>query len=284
VDDTLHYVQAVAVVGLLWAFTAPGHAAADASRWDGDARSAVRLIAGSASDDAGESPLRAGIEVRLGAGWKTYWRYPGDSGVPPDVEFAGSENVEGVELRWPAPMSFAEADTRSIGYTDDVILPLRVRRHDAGKPAILSLQIKYAVCERLCVPAEGRAELMLPVGLSSREAALRASERRVPQVVKVGERPGLAITAVWREPGAEHPRVVVEVAAAETAQVDLFAEGPTPEWALPVPSPLPGGSPGRRRFAFDLDGLPPGAKPEGAVLRLTAVSSDDAIEVDVRLD
>jgi DsbC/DsbD-like thiol-disulfide interchange protein len=284
VDQTLGYLQAIAVIGLLLVFAAPGHAAADASPWDGDARSAVRLIAGSASDEAGESSLRAGIEVRLGAGWKTYWRYPGDSGVPPDIQFAGSENVERVELRWPAPMSFAEADTRSIGYTDDVILPLRVRRHDAGKPAMLSLQIKYAICERLCVPAEGRAELRLPVGPSSHEAALRASERRVPQIVKLGERSGLAITAVWREPGTGHPRVVVEVAAAETTQVDLFAEGPTPDWALPVPSPLPVDRPGRHRFTFDLDGLPPGAKPEGAVLRLTAVSRDDAIEVDVRLD
>ena len=43
-------------------------------------RSAVRLIGAGAATD---STLRAGIEIRLDRGWKTYWRYPGDSGVPP---------------------------------------------------------------------------------------------------------------------------------------------------------------------------------------------------------
>lgn len=284
VADGLQPLQAVAVLGLLLAFTASVHAAGDASPWDGSGRAAVRLIAGDPLDAAGKGSLRAGVEIRLGSGWKTYWRYPGDAGVPPDIEFAGSENVDHVEVRWPAPISFAEADTRSIGYIDDVVLPLRVVPHDPGKPVMLSLQIRYAICEKLCVPAEGKAELKLPVGQSSHEAVLRASEQRVPVVVGLGERAGLAITAVRREQGPAHPRVVVEVAAPETAQVDLFAEGPTPDWALPLPSPIEVHSPGQRRFAFDLDGLPPGAKPDGAVLRLTAVSGNDAIEVDARLD
>lgn len=280
----LQLLQGVAVAGLLLAFMAPGHADDDASPWDGGTRAAVRLIAGTRSGAAGETSLRAGIEIRLGPGWKTYWRYPGDSGVPPNIEFAGSENVERVEIRWPAPKSFAEADSRSIGYTDDVVLPLRVMRRDRGKPAVLSLRIQYAVCERLCVPAEGKAELELPVDVSTHEAALRSSEARVPAVVKMGEAHGLAITAVTRESGPAHPRVVVDVSAPDTAKVDLFAEGPTPEWALPVPTPVPVDSPGLRRFAFDLEGLPAGAKPQGAVIRLTAVSDNAAIEVDARLD
>src|SRR5262245_57507317 len=76
-------------------------AAGDASRWDGDARSAIRLIAGSARPgDA--APLRAGIEIRLQPGWHTYWRYPGDAGVPPRFDFSGSQNVKTVDVRWPA--------------------------------------------------------------------------------------------------------------------------------------------------------------------------------------
>jgi DsbC/DsbD-like thiol-disulfide interchange protein len=277
-------LQTIAGLSFLFASAAPGHAAADASPWDGNERSAVRLIAGSTGDAAGESTLRAGIEIRLGSGWKTYWRYPGDSGVPPDVEFAGSENVERVDIRWPAPIIFAEADTRSIGYTDDVVLPLRVVPRDPAKPALLALQIKYAICEKLCVPADGKVELKLPISQSSHESALRASERRVPALVKLGERQGLAITAMRREQGPAHPRVVVDVQAQEPAQVELLAEGPTPEWSLPVPTAIAVNHPGLHRFAFDLDGLPAGAKPDGAVLRLTAVSGNDAIEVDARLD
>jgi len=66
--------------------------------------------------------------------------------------------------------------------------------------------------------------------------------------------------------------------------VDLFAEGPTPDWALPVPTPIAGAPAGQQRFVFDLDGLPPGAKPEGATLLLTAAVEDGAIEVPYRLD
>jgi hypothetical protein len=68
------------------------------------------------------------------------------------------------------------------------------------------------------------------------------------------------------------------------APVVLFAEGPTAQWALPLPEPVAGAPAGLQRFVFELDGLPPGEKPEGANLRLTAVSGDRAIEVAFRLD
>ena len=57
--------------------------AQDASAWDADVHAAARLIAGSMIKTAGAAYLRAGVEIRLDRGWKTYWRDPGDSGVPP---------------------------------------------------------------------------------------------------------------------------------------------------------------------------------------------------------
>ena len=67
-------------------------------------------------------------------------------------------------------------------------------------------------------------------------------------------------------------------------RVELFAEGPTADWALPVPSPVAGAPAGQQRFTFELDGLPPDAKPDGATLTLTAVAGGQAIEVPYRLD
>jgi hypothetical protein len=64
----------------------------------------------------------------------------------------------------------------------------------------------------------------------------------------------------------------------------LFAEGPTAQWALPLPEPVAGAPAGLQRFAFVLDGLPPGEKASGATLRLTAVSGEKAVEVAFRLD
>src|SRR5262245_17363473 len=71
--------------------------AADASPWEGDARAGIRLVAGARARSV---TVRAGIEIRLAPGWKTYWRYPGDSGVPPRFDFAGSENVKSVDVDW----------------------------------------------------------------------------------------------------------------------------------------------------------------------------------------
>jgi hypothetical protein len=97
----------------------------------------------------------------------------------------------------------------------------------------------------------------------------------------LGDRTAPAIAAVRREPSG---RVVVDVVAPPAGAVDLFAEGPTAEWALPLPEVVDGAPPGMRRFAFALDGLPAGASAAGATLTLTAVTADAAIEVTHRLE
>src|SRR5262245_29639357 len=104
---TFNQARAAFLVGanLVLLVTAPAHAA-DASIWNGTQRSAVRLIAGGRSEDA--ATLRAGIELRLAPGWKTYWRYPGDSGIPPRFDFDKSRNVKSVTVRWPAPQRLAD--------------------------------------------------------------------------------------------------------------------------------------------------------------------------------
>src|SRR6476660_1837337 len=152
----------IGAVGLgLAAFLVAADAhATDASAWDGDARSAVRLIAGD-TKSVGDAPLRAGVEIRLAPGWKTYWRYPGDSGVPPRFDFAQSSNVQSVTLSWPSPRRFVDDGGQAIGYEGDVIFPLRILANNPAQPVVLRLKIDYAVCEKLCAPAEGSAELPL---------------------------------------------------------------------------------------------------------------------------
>src|SRR2546428_3624364 len=111
-------------------------AAEDASRWDGDARSAVRLIAGSAAG----SVLRAGVEIRLKSGWHTYWRYPGDAGVPPRFDFGASQNLKRAEVLWPAPQRIVEAGGSTPGYSSDVIFSGGGEPGGAKKPVVLPRQ------------------------------------------------------------------------------------------------------------------------------------------------
>jgi DsbC/DsbD-like thiol-disulfide interchange protein len=228
--------------------------------------------------------VRAGIEIRLASGWHTYWRYPGDAGVPPRFDFQGSQNVKSVDVRFPAPKRLPEGGMTAIGYDRDVIFPLMIVAQNAGKPVVLRLKIDYAVCEKLCVPADGKAELTLGIGPSTMEAALEAAEARVPKKRSLDERGTFSIRSVKREDGSPRPRVVVDVAAPPGTAVDLFAEGPTSDWALPLPTPVAGAGAGLQRFAFDLDGAPPGKKYQGTEITLTAVAADEAIEVATRLD
>jgi DsbC/DsbD-like thiol-disulfide interchange protein len=279
--------HAALVVGALlsllsWAAGDVAQAANDVTRWDGDARSAARLVAG--SQRAADGALRAGVEIRLKAGWHTYWRYPGDAGVPPKFDFGASQNLRRAVVLWPAPLRIEEAGGSTLGFSSNVIFPVRVEPMDAKKPVLLRLKLDYAICEKLCVPAEATIELALGTfkGATSGDAALAGAETRIPRVTKLGAGGPLAIKAVRRE-DSKPPRVVVDVAAPSDA-VDLFAEGPTPQWALPVPTKIDGAPAGQQRFAFELDGLPPGESDRGALLTLTATTPGDAVEVAIRLD
>lgn len=254
--------------------------AADASAWDGNERAAVRLIAGASRAEAGATVYRAGVEIRLAPGWKTYWRYPGDSGIPPRFDFSKSRNVKSVAVRWPAPQRLTDEGGTSIGYKHDVVFPLDVVPQDQGKPVVLALSIDYAVCEKLCMPADGKAELTLTGKPGEHDGKLRRSEALVPKAAALGDNGVPSVRAVQRDGS----RILVDVAAPGGTAVDLFAEGPTVDWALPVPSPIAGAPTGQQRFAFELDGLPPNTKPDGATLTLTAVSGALAIEVRYRLD
>ena len=253
--------------------------AADESPWSEDVRSSVRLIAG--ANKNGDAQLRAGIEIKMQPGWKTYWRYPGDSGVPPHFDFSGSENLKDVKVLYPAPHLFTDETGQSLGYKEKVIIPLAISPQQPGKPVRLRLKIDYAVCEKLCVPAEGRAELVLGVGESSHNSEMAAAESRVPKKVTAAQA-GLTARRVNSGP---KPLVTVDLGVPTNQPVELFVEGPTPQWALPIPKPVQAATVGLAQFSFELDGLPPGVDPKGQLdLTFTVVTGERAIEVKTHLD
>jgi hypothetical protein len=120
--------------------------------------------------------------------------------------------------------------------------------------------------------------------VSPQDEALSAAEARVPKKAALGDGAPLAVRSVRREDGTPRARVIVDVASPPGVDVSLLAEGPSPEWALPVPMAIGGAQPGLQRFAFELDGAPPGVKYDGALVTLTAVAGEHAIEVAAHLD
>src|SRR4249919_1953318 len=143
--------------------------AEDASPWQRDAHSALRLLAGSRSG----AVLLGGVSIQLQPGWKTYWRTPGDSGVPPRFDFSKSDNVEAVTVLWPAPKKFDDgAGGTALGYKQQVVLPLRIVAKNADKPVTLRANINYAVCDKICIPVEANAELGFTSVASTEDGAL----------------------------------------------------------------------------------------------------------------
>jgi DsbC/DsbD-like thiol-disulfide interchange protein len=250
----------------------------DASPWQRDGHSAVRLLAGSRSG----AVLLGGIAFQIQQGWKTYWRTPGDSGVPPRFDFSKSDNVEAVTIMWPAPLKFDDgAGGHSIGYHDQIVLPLRIIPKTADKPVTLRAEINYAVCEKLCIPVEASTELGFNSVASTEDGALFAALDTVPKPATIGDPNPLTIRDVKRD-GAKY--VVVDVVAPDKGSVNLFVEGPTPDWSLPIPAPVEHSPPGVKRFTFELDGLPPGAKPDGAALKFTLVGPEKSYEFNTNLE
>jgi DsbC/DsbD-like thiol-disulfide interchange protein len=252
--------------------------AQDASPWQKDGHSAVRLLAGSRSG----AVLLGGVAFQLQPGWKTYWRTPGDSGVPPRFDFSKSDNVEAVTVLWPAPKKFDDgAGGVSLGYHDQIVLPLRIVAKNVDKPVTLRAEINYAVCEKLCIPVEANAELAFNGVASTEDSALFAALDTVPKPANVGDPNPLTIRDVKREGKSE---VLVDVVTPDDRAVNLFVEGPTPDWGLPVPKLVEHSPPGVKRFSFQLDGVPPGVNPDGAALKLTLVGGDRSYEFNINLN
>lgn len=188
-----------------------------------DAPAQARLVA-ARSAQSGVAIL-AGLELRLAPGWKTYWRNPGDSGIPPSFDWSGSENLKQIEVLYPAPSRFEIAGETIYGYQHRVIFPLHLVAQDATRPVRLNLKMDYAVCSTLCVPLSAVLSLTIQPGhpVPTAEAAdIAVYEARVPQRLKESEGVRLSLQS-----GAK-PTLVIDclVCANGERAPDLILETP----------------------------------------------------------
>ncbi len=121
----------------------------------------------------------AGLRIDLADGWKTYWRAPGDAGIPPQITWGGSSNIASAAFHWPVPDVFDQDGMRSIGYHDSVTIPVEVFPNAAGDIRFAG-QIEIGVCDQICVPVSLTFDAVLPQG-GKRDAAIAASLLNRPQ-------------------------------------------------------------------------------------------------------
>jgi suppressor for copper-sensitivity B len=274
----------------LWFWLAGAAAAqpaapAAASDWARFPEIELRLVAANTGTGTADR-LRLGLEMRLAAGWKTYWRSPGDAGLPPTIDWTGSENLAGAELRYPVPERFSLFGFETYGYGGTVILPVEAALRDPGAAVRLRAAVDVLVCENVCIPYRTDLALDLAAGegvptIDAHAIARFASS--VPPVDATGAGVnGVAIEGADLREGPASALLVRVRADPPMTAPDIFVESPA-GWSFgkPVVQFAEGG-----RFAtliVPAAGGPGAEKLAGANVTLTLADGGRAVERSVVL-
>ena len=266
----------VSAAGLAWVTPL---AADDADGWTAAANSRARL--NWCGQDSGmpiipDAYELAFVELQIEPGWKTYWRVPGDAGVPPDFDWTGSSNVAKATVFYPAPHRLADAGGEAIGYKLSVVFPVRIERKAANVPTPVVLTMNFGVCKNICVPVE--VNLTGACYGGGRSPAIAAAVEAVPHA------PGQRATLDPKFIGVRGsvldvvPRLTIDVDYAPGAtDADLFIEAPSGLF-VPLPARATPDAQGRAHFTVDLRKTVDPKDLLGKELRLTMVSSKGASE------
>lgn len=202
----------------------PHVAQAAASQWSTAENIKARLIAG--PDTLGDqATFKAGLQLRLGKGWFTYWRVAGDAGLPPQFDWHKSDNVKSVDVAWPVPKRKQVQGLQSFVYGDRVTFPVTITRKDVNKDVALRLDLKVMICKEICIPENFDLTLKVPdkkdggtTGAQARR--IRAAERYVPHE---GNTANLKISSAVASKGA---LVITAKAARGFSHAEVFVDIP----------------------------------------------------------
>jgi len=205
-------------------FTEP--AVATSSDWSRNDHVEMRLI--SAVRGIGDRDmLPLGLQFRMKPGWKLYWRSPGDAGFPPRPNWEGSDNIAEIKMDWPAPTRFSIFDLETLGYVDEVILPLTVKLGQPGEPVTVKASVDYLTCKDICIPYTATAEISLATGEALPSELSYDLDRYRARVPGSDRRHGLEITEVQVASAGETVELQIVATALEPFSApDLFVEGP----------------------------------------------------------
>ena len=105
-----------------------------------------------------------GLHFKLKPDWKIYWKYPGKAGYPPEINSSNSKNIKNIEILWPKPKKFEILGMESIGYSNEVVLPIKTNLETINNEVLVNFNIDYLTCKKICVPFNDNLKLIIPVG------------------------------------------------------------------------------------------------------------------------
>ncbi|MBN2629869.1 MAG: hypothetical protein JXR75_04955 [Rhodobacteraceae bacterium] len=218
----------------------------------------------------------AALDVQLAPQWKTYWRAPGDAGIPPVFDWSGSQNVASVQFHWPSPEVFRTSGLQTVGYHDSLMLPIEVTPKDPSQPVHLKARIDLGVCKDICMPASLQltANLLTP---GAADPAIKAALKARPATAAEG---GVGKVGCTVEPIKDGLRVTVTVNMPQQGrdEVVVFEPGLAGVWVSEAAVMRQGGT-----LQAQVEMVPPSGQPfaldRSAVVMTVIGSAGRAVEI-----
>ena len=225
------------------------------------------------------STVPGGIEIALEGDWKTYWRSPGDAGLPPTLDWKGSQNLASATLLYPTPQRVTVLGIQTFGYKHDVVFPLDLKVADKGKPLDLKLALDILVCADQCIPKHFDLLLTVPAGAATPDADAQLLAKARAAVPGDSRTSGLSIVSAEEVSDKGKPTLEVKATSEQPfAHPDVIPEV-KPDANLGTPVAVY--SADRRQATFDLPlshPLPVGAHLAGRDVTLTLTDDGRALE------
>ena len=224
-------IRTLSLLLLLALPTTPAWAAA--TPWQDVAPGArLRLISSDVRDADGTTLI--GLELAMPDSFKTYWRLPGESGIPTTFDTAGSEGIASARIDWPYPTPEVTQGYLDYVYHGETVLPVRLRL--AGPASTLKAAVTMGVCSDVCVPV--RASFALPLSFAAADMAenirLRQAEALAP-IAWDGAAPPIASAAY--DPAIHALRLAAVDPAIDPASIIASTADPTVIFDTPQKSP-----------------------------------------------
>ncbi len=252
---------------------APAAANAAESSWFHTDGAKLRLISLPSADG---KKLDAGLQIELESGWKTYWRAPGASGLPPILDFRGSQNIASTKVEYPVPTTFGDDQNLTAGYTRSVTFPISIEPLFANRPITLKLAGLVGICAEVCIPVQFELSLIEDgKGVSQRDIASTLFQARANLAGQSTDNFQIK-SVVYRK-----DRLDVTASLPEGSDdSSLMVEGPE-SWYL-TPARAHKIEDQTAYFEVNLKDIPKQAKPEETVLKFTLVSDGAGVEMSMK--
>ena len=168
------------------------------------------------SDDTAKpgDTVWAGVDLKMEPGWHTYWKNPGEAGMPTKIDWQLPPGVTAGDILWPLPEKLPPAEVTTYGYSDEVMLlvPLKIGTNVPPGPITLTANVAWLECKDVCIPAKTTVETTLQIGSETKPSAsteaIESWKEKVPAPLDLAQ---WTVRAWWElQPNGDVRPLIIE--------------------------------------------------------------------------